>query len=356
LSSIEKVVAETVLVTGGAGYIGTHTLVELLAAGHEAICFDNFSNSDPEALRRVEQITGRTVQLVRGDIRDEAALAIAFSTAPISSVIHFAALKSVGDSMSDPLRYYDNNVSGSISLLRACQRAGVRRFVFSSSATVYGLPHELPFTEDTALSPVNTYGATKAMIEQVLRDVCAADSQMRVVSLRYFNPIGAHVSGLIGEAGHDAPTNIFPVMLQVAIGNRERLRVFGDDWQTHDGTGVRDYLHVVDLALGHVSAVQFNGNQIGFMPINLGTGRGTSVLELVQAFERATGLRVPYSVVERRPGDVAQYWAGVELAARVLGWRATRTLHDMCADGWRWQQGNPNGYREPVTSSSDKRC
>jgi UDP-glucose 4-epimerase len=348
--------AETVLVTGGAGYIGTHTLVELLGAGYEAVCLDNFSNSDVEALRRVEQITGRTLQVMRGDIRDEAALALAFSAAPISSVIHLAALKSVGDSMMDPLRCYDNNVSGSISLLRGCQRAGVRRLVFSSSATVYGMPHHLPFTENMALAPVNTYGATKAMVEQILRDACAADSQMRVVSLRYFNAIGAHASGSIGEAGHDAPANIFPLMLQVAIGKRERLQVFGDDWPTRDGTGVRDYLHVVDLALGHVSAVRFSGNQTGFTAVNLGTGHGTSVLELVCAFEEATGLRIPYSVVERRPGDVAQYWAGVEIATRVLGWKATRSLHDMCADGWRWQRANPDGYRETSTSCSDNPC
>jgi UDP-glucose 4-epimerase len=335
---------EWILVTGGAGYIGTHTLVELLAAGYEAVCFDNFSNSEPEALRRVNRIAGRPTQLVHGDIRDEEALARAFASAPVSAVIHFAALKSVADSMADPLRYYHNNVSATATLLRACQRAGVKRFVFSSSATVYGAPDKLPFTEDMALSPVNTYGKTKAIVEQMLRDKCRCDPQMAVVSLRYFNPIGAHASGLIGEDGRDAPANVFPAMLQVAIGKRERLLIFGGDWPTRDGTGVRDYVHVVDLAVGHISALHYSRVHVGFTPINLGTGRGTSVLDLVRVFEQATGRTVPYSVVERRTGDVAQYWAGAELAARLLNWRAVRSLREMCADGWRWLQANPGGY------------
>jgi UDP-glucose 4-epimerase len=336
---------ETILVTGAAGYIGTHTLVELLSAGYNAVCLDNFSNSDPEALRRVEKITGRPVTLIEGDVRDRSALDRAFGAAPIAAVIHFAALKSVSDSVSDPLRYYDNNVAGTISLLQACQRAAVKRFVFSSSATVYGLSDQLPFTEDSELSAVNPYGSTKLTMEQVLRELCAADPQMSVVSLRYFNPIGAHSSGLIGEAGRDAPANVFPLLLQVASGKRERLSIFGGDWPTRDGTGVRDYLHVVDLALGHISALRFGKGQAGFAPINLGTGQGTSVLELVHAFEKATGSQVPCSIVGRRSGDVTQSYAAVGLALRQLGWKATRSLHDMCADGWRWQQDNPDGYR-----------
>jgi UDP-glucose 4-epimerase len=335
---------ETILVTGGAGYIGAHTLVELLSAGYDAVCLDNFSNSDPEALRRVEKITGRPVTLIQGDVRDRSALDRAFGAAPIAAVIHFAALKSVGDSVSDPLRYYDNNVGGTISLLQACQRSAVRRFVFSSSATVYGLSDRLPFTEDSELSAVNPYGSTKLMMEQVLRELCAADLQMSVVALRYFNPIGAHPSGLIGEAGRDAPSNVFPLLLQVAGGRRAELSIFGADWPTPDGTGVRDYLHVTDLAVGHISALRFTRSRAGFSAINLGTGRGTSVLELVRAFETATGVRIPYGIVPRRLGDVAQSYAAVELAARLLGWKAGRGLHEMCLDGARWQKANPDGY------------
>jgi UDP-glucose 4-epimerase len=250
----------------------------------------------------------------------------------------------VAESVADPLAYYENNVVGSLNLLRACCRNGVRCFVFSSSATVYGVPTKLPYTEDMALAPINPYGATKAAVEQLLRDVCASDSQMRAVCLRYFNPVGAHPSGLIGESPRSAPNNLFPIMLQVATGLRDHLAVFGDDWPTVDGTGVRDYLHVVDLALGHVRALQYGAAHPGFLAVNLGTGRGTSVLELVRAFEQATGRRLPFRIQGRRPGDLAQYWAAVDLAQRVLGWRATRTLHDICADGWRWQQANPRGY------------
>ena len=334
-----------ILVTGGAGYIGSHTLVELLAAGHDVVCVDNFSNSSPEALRRVERITGRQVLRVDGDIRDGALLQVAFAAAPIEAVIHFAALKAVGESVSRPLDYYDNNVSGTISLLHACRNAGVKRFVFSSSATVYGIPDKLPLTEDMPLSAVNPYGATKLMIEQMLRDLCAADPAMSVVSLRYFNPIGAHASGLIGEDPRDIPNNLFPFITQVAIGKRERLSVFGSDWPTRDGTGVRDYIHVVDLALGHVSALGHCARSAGFTPINLGTGRGTSVLELVKAFEQATGRTVPYQILGRRAGDVAECYADAGLASRLLQWQATRDLKQMCADGWRWQQTNPDGYR-----------
>ena len=336
---------QRVLVTGGAGYIGSHTILELLASGFEVTCIDNFCNSVPEALRRVERIAGRPVHLVEGDIRDEAALSRAFSSAPISAVIHFAALKAVGESVARPLDYYDNNVGGTIALLRACQRASVRRIVFSSSATVYGVPERLPLTEDMPLSAVNPYGATKIMVEQILRDACGADPQMSVVSLRYFNPIGAHESGLIGEDPRDIPNNVFPLVCQVAVGRRERLSVFGADWPTADGTGVRDYIHVVDLARGHVRALPYSESHRGFIAINLGTGRGTSVLELVHAFERVSGRAVPHSVTGRRAGDVAACWADPSLARELLGWTAERTLDQMCADGWRWQQANPDGYR-----------
>jgi len=334
----------TILVTGGAGYIGSHTLVELLAAGYDVVCVDNFSNSSPEALRRVERIAGRPVLRVDGDIRQEPLLQRASGAAPIEAVIHFAALKAVGESVSRPLDYYDNNVGGTICLLQACRRAGVKRFVFSSSATVYGTPQKLPLTEDMPLSPANPYGATKLVNEQLLRDLCTADPAMSVVSLRYFNPIGAHPSGLIGEDPRDIPNNLFPFITQVAIGKRERLSVFGSDWPTRDGTGVRDYIHVVDLALGHVSALRHCARSTGFTPINLGTGRGTSVLELVKAFEQATGRPVPYQIVGRRAGDIAECYADAGLALRLLQWRATRDVKQMCADGWRWQQGNPSGY------------
>jgi UDP-glucose 4-epimerase len=333
-----------ILVTGGAGYVGSHTLVELLAAGYDVVCVDNFSNSSPEALRRVERIAGRAVRRVDGDIRDRSLLDLAFAAAPIEAVIHFAALKAVGESVLRPLDYYDNNVGGTICLLHACRRAGVKRFVFSSSATVYGIPQKLPLTEDMPLAPLNPYGATKLVNELLLRDLCASDPAMSVASLRYFNPIGAHPSGLIGEDPRDIPNNLFPFITQVAIGKRERLSVFGSDWPTRDGTGVRDYIHVVDLALGHVTALRYCARSTGFVPINLGTGRGTSVLELVKAFEEATARPVPYQIVGRRSGDIAECYADAGLALRLLQWRATRDVKEMCADGWRWQQGNPSGY------------
>ena len=334
----------TILVTGGAGYIGSHTLIELLAGGYDVVCVDNFCNSNPEALRRVERIAGRSIVCVDGDVRDEALLERTFAATPIEAVIHFAALKAVGESVSRPLDYYDNNVVGTIRLLRACRRAGVNQFVFSSSATIYGVPQRLPLTEDMPLSAVNPYGATKLVIEQLLRDVCAADPAMSVVSLRYFNPIGAHPSSLIGEDPRDIPNNLFPCIMQVAIGRRERLLVFGSDWPTRDGTGVRDYIHVVDLASGHASALRHCARSTGFTPINLGTGRGTSVLELIKAFEEASGRPVSYQIVGRRSGDVAECYADAGLALRLLQWRATRGVKEMCVDGWRWQQGNPAGY------------
>lgn len=336
----------TLLITGGAGYIGSHTIVELLQAGHEVVSIDNYVNSSPQALRRVERIAGRRVTRIEGDVRDAAALDRIFAQHAIDGVIHFAALKAVGESVARPLAYYDNNVGGALSLLAAMERAGVRRLVFSSSATVYGVPRELPLREDAPLAATNPYGQTKLAVEQVLRDLAAADARWSIVSLRYFNPIGAHPSGLIGEDPHDIPNNLFPFITQVAAGKRERLNVFGNDWPTPDGTGVRDYLHVVDLATGHLRAFEYAGTRTGCIEINLGTGRGTSVLELVQAFEQATGRRVPYAIAPRRPGDIAACWADPSRAHELLGWRAERSIAQACADGWRWQQDNPNGYRE----------
>jgi len=334
------------LVTGGAGYIGSHTAVALLEAGHEVVCLDNYSNSSPRALQRVQRIAGRTLAAVEGDVRDAALLARLFAQQAVEAVIHFAALKAVGESVARPLDYYDNNVGGTLTLLRAMQAAGVTRMVFSSSATVYGAPDDLPITEQAPIRTTNPYGASKAMVEQMLRDLAAADERWSVVALRYFNPIGAHPSGLIGEDPQDAPNNLFPFICQVAAGRRERLSVFGNDWPTADGTGVRDYLHVMDLAVGHLRAFEFARDRTGFAPINLGTGRGTSVLQLVHAFEQATGCRVPCAVTARRPGDIAACWADPSAAAQLLGWRAERSIEQACADGWRWQQGNPNGYRE----------
>jgi len=333
------------LVTGGAGYIGSHTSVALLEAGHEVVSLDNYSNSSPRALERVQRIAGRPLTAIEGDVRDSALLARLFDRQAFDGVIHFAALKAVGESVARPLAYYDNNVGGTVTLLQAMAAAQVQRCVFSSSATVYGAPDRLPITEDAPIRTTNPYGATKAMVEQVLRDLAAADARWAVVSLRYFNPIGAHPSGEIGEDPNDIPNNLFPFICQVAAGKRERLAVFGDDWPTADGTGVRDYLHVVDLAAGHLRAFDFAQRQAGFTPVNLGTGRGVSVLQLVRAFEAATGRAIPFSVVERRPGDIAECWADPSAAARLLGWRAERSIEQACADGWRWQNRNPDGYR-----------
>ncbi len=335
----------TLLITGGAGYVGSHTMVEFLQAGHDIVCIDNYVNSSPEAIARVERIAGRRVTPVEGDVRDAALLDRIFAQHRIDGVIHFAALKAVGESVARPLAYYDNNVSGALALLAAMDRAGVRRIVFSSSATVYGVPRELPLREEAPLAATNPYGQTKLVVEQILRDLAAADRTWSIVSLRYFNPIGAHPSGLIGEDPHDIPNNLFPFITQVAAGRRERLNVFGKDWPTVDGTGVRDYLHVVDLAVGHLRAFEYASTRTGCIEINLGTGRGTSVLELVHAFEQATGRRVPYVIAPRRPGDIAACWADPGRAHELLGWRAERSIAQACADGWRWQSANPNGYR-----------
>ena len=335
----------TVLVTGGAGYIGSHTMVELLAAGHDVVCVDNLSNSSAEAVRRVAQIAEREPAFHEVDLRDAPALRQVLESYPIDAVIHFAALKAVGESVARPLAYYDNNVHGTLELLAAMQRASVHRIVFSSSATVYGNPDRLPLTEEAPLRPFNPYGHSKAMVEQILRDWCAALPGASAVALRYFNPIGAHPSGTIGEDPADVPNNLFPFITQVAVGKRERLNVWGKDWDTPDGTGVRDYLHVVDLARGHVRALEAIDGLAGFTPINLGTGSGTSVLQMVSAFEQANGVAIPYVIAPRRPGDIAACWADPARAEQLLQWRADRTLAQMCADGWRWQRQNPDGYR-----------
>ena len=329
-----------ILVTGGAGYIGSHTCVALARAGLPFLILDNFSNSRRSVLERLARITGQPAPCVEGDVRDAALLARVMEAHPVSAVIHFAAFKAVGESVREPLRYYENNVAGTVTLLQAMQAAQVRTLVFSSSATVYADPASLPIREDFPLSATNPYGWSKLMMEQVLADVDRAQpGQWRIARLRYFNPVGAHDSGLIGEDPQDAPGNLLPYVAQVAAGRRERLSVYGNDYPTPDGTGVRDYIHVTDLAEGHVAALRYLGSHPGLLTVNLGTGRPVSVLEMVRGFEKASGRTVPYQVVERRPGDVAACWADPSLAERLLGWRAQRDLAAMCADAWRWQDG-----------------
>lgn len=346
--------AKKLLVTGGAGYIGSHTLVELVAEGYAPVVLDNLSNSDLEVLRRVRELTGVEVPFVLADIRDEVALKTVFDSAaadgqPFDAVVHFAALKAVGESVEDPLRYYDNNVGGTRTLLNAMLAANVNAMIFSSSATVYGEPQFLPYTEQHPQKPTNPYGWTKFMVEQMLADVCASNAAFSAVTLRYFNPIGAHPSGRIGEDPKGLPNNLFPFLTQVAVGKLERLRVFGSDYPTVDGTGVRDYLHVVDLAVGHVKAVNIATERQGFLALNLGTGQGTSVLQMVKAFEEASGKAIPVAMLDRRPGDLPQFWADASEAERILGWTATRSLTDMCRDGWNWQRQNPDGYGRAST-------
>ncbi|MEZ4235416.1 MAG: UDP-glucose 4-epimerase GalE [Myxococcota bacterium] len=334
----------TTLVTGGAGFVGSHTCAALLATGRDVVCLDDLSNGSAVAVARAAALTGRPLPLVRADVRDRAAVARALRDHDVDAVVHFAARKAVAESVAAPAGYWSTNVGGSIALVEACLEAGVHRLVFSSSATVYGRPAHLPLDEDHPLSAVNPYGATKIATEQLLRDVCAAEPRFSAVALRYFNPIGAHPSGRLGEDPAGVPDNLFPYLLQVAVGRREALSVFGTDWPTDDGTGVRDYVHVVDLAEGHARALDHTAATPGFVAVNLGTGRGTSVLQLVAAFERATGVGVPWRPAPRREGDVAACWAAVARAERLLGWRAARDLDAMCADGWRWQQANPAGY------------
>jgi UDP-glucose 4-epimerase len=334
-----------ILVTGGAGFIGSHTVVELLQAGLEVVVLDNLSNASPEALKRVETITGRPAPLVVGDLRDEALLRRLLAEHRFDAVIHFAGLKAVGESVAKPLSYYDNNVAGTVTLLRCLDEAGVRRLVFSSSATVYGDPESVPIREDAKTGPTNPYGRSKWMIEFILQDLAAADPRWSIGNLRYFNPVGAHPSGRIGEDPQGIPNTLMPFIAQVAIGRRDTLSVFGGDWPTPDGTGVRDYIHVVDLAQGHLAALRRVFDVPGQWTVNLGTGNGHSVLEMVAAFERACGRPVAYRIVDRRPGDIASCYADPAQAEALLGWRARLGIEAMCADGWRWQSGNPDGYR-----------
>jgi UDP-glucose 4-epimerase len=334
-----------ILVTGGAGFIGSHTVVELLQAGLDVVVLDNLSNASPEALKRVEALTGRPAPLVVGDIRDEALLRRLLAEHRFDAVIHFAGFKAVGESVAKPLSYYDNNVAGTVTLLRCLDEAGVRRLVFSSSATVYGDPESVPIREDAKTGPTNPYGRTKWMIEFILQDLAVADPRWSIGNLRYFNPVGAHPSGRIGEDPQGIPNNLMPFIAQVAIGRRDVLGVFGGDWPTPDGTGVRDYIHVVDLAQGHLAALRRVFEVPGAWTVNLGTGRGCSVLDMVAAFERASGRPVAYRIGDRRPGDIASCYADPAQAEALLGWRAKLGIEAMCADGWRWQSGNPDGYR-----------
>ena len=332
-----------VLVTGGAGYIGSHTCVELLKAGHELVIVDNFVNSKPEALDAIRQITGRDFAFVQADLRDRDAMMKVFDEHPIDAVIHFAGLKAVGESVAKPLEYYDNNLYGFIVLAEAMREHGVKKFVFSSSATVYGMNNPVPFKEGMPTSATNPYGFTKVMIEQMLQDIARTDPEWRIVLLRYFNPIGAHESGLIGEDPNGIPNNLLPYVAKVATGELKELSVFGDDYDTPDGTGVRDYIHVVDLALGHLAALHYAEDHAGCIPINLGTGHGTSVLEIVNAFEKASGRKVNYRIAPRRAGDIASCYADTARAAELLHWQATRNIDDMCRDTWRFASTHGQG-------------
>jgi UDP-glucose 4-epimerase len=333
-----------IFVTGGAGYIGSHTCVELLNAGHQVTVFDNLCNSQPEALARVERITGKKINFIQGDIRDQAALEAALKSSQARAVIHFAGLKAVGESVEKPLHYYDNNVLGTVKLLQAMQACKINTLVFSSSATVYGDPQRLPLTEDHPLSATNPYGQTKLVIENMLRDLYRSDPSWHIGILRYFNPVGAHDSGLIGEDPRGTPNNLLPYVAQVAVGRRAYLNIWGNDYATPDGTGVRDYIHVVDLALGHLAALKQLGTQAQCFAVNLGTGVGYSVLDMVHAFEAASGKPIAYQFSPRRSGDVAACYADPAYAHQLLGWQAQRDLQAMCTDAWRWQNTNPTGY------------
>jgi UDP-glucose 4-epimerase len=342
-----------ILITGGAGYIGTHTLVELDKAGYEFVVYDNLSNASRESIKRVEKIINKNIVFEEGDVRDVARLRSLFQTYEIDSVIHFAGLKAVGESVANPLAYYDNNVVGALRLLEVMQEAGCKKIVFSSSATVYGEPHAMPIKENFPTgATTNPYGTSKYMIERILEDLCIADSAFQVAILRYFNPVGAHESGTIGEDPNGIPNNLMPFIAQTAVGKREFLSVFGGDYETHDGTGVRDYIHVVDLAEAHVKAIEYvtsetkvSSPNTNLLIVNLGTGQGYSVLDMIKAFEKASGQKVPYQIVERRNGDIAQCYADPSYAKKMLQWEAKRDLETMCQDSWRWQSANPNGYK-----------
>ena len=338
--------SKKILVTGGAGYIGSHTLIELIAAGFTPVVYDNLSNSSPASLARVQQIVGQSIEFIEGDILDTQLLAKTFAAHDFTAVIHFAGLKAVGESVAKPLWYYQNNVAGTLNLLDAMTNAQVKNLIFSSSATVYGDPEALPIVESSPRSATNPYGQSKLMIEYMLEDLAKSDNHWQLISLRYFNPIGAHHTGTIGENPNGIPNNLMPYVSQVAVGKLPQLSVFGNDYDTVDGTGVRDYIHVVDLAKGHVAALQYleHQTQLGFEPINLGTGKGTSVLELVNAFIKTTNQPVPYSIAPRRPGDIASCYASSDKAKHLLGWQAEFDIERMCTDTWRWQSQNPNGY------------
>ncbi|WP_410472874.1 UDP-glucose 4-epimerase GalE [Faucicola mancuniensis] len=336
-----------ILVTGGAGYIGSHTLIELIKSDFTPIIYDNLSNSSPIAIERVEKIVGQKIDFIQGDVLDKTLLNQVFNEHNFFAVIHFAGLKAVGESVAKPLKYYQNNVAGTLNLLEVMKEFNVKNFIFSSSATVYGDPETLPIVETSPRSATNPYGQSKLMVEYILEDLAKVDDEFNIISLRYFNPIGADASGTIGEDPSDIPNNLMPYISQVAVGKLEKLSVFGNDYDTVDGTGVRDYIHVVDLAKGHVSALQYIEKQekaIGFEPINLGTGNGTSVLQLVNAFISQTGQAVPYVIAPRRAGDIATCYASSQKAKNLLGWTAEFGIDRMCADTWRWQSGNPKGY------------
>lgn len=333
-----------ILVTGGAGYIGSHTCILLLEAGYNIVVFDNLSNASKESIKRVENIVGKKIPLVEGDIRSREDLHKVFNSYQIDAVIHFAGLKAVGESVEKPLKYYDNNINGTIALCEVMAEYDCKSIVFSSSATVYGDPHTTPIKEDFLLSATNPYGKSKLFIEEMLRDLYISDNQWKIILLRYFNPVGAHQSGTIGEDPHGIPNNLMPFIAQTAVGKREYLSIFGNDYDTHDGTGVRDYIHVMDLADGHVKALKKINNFHKVMTINLGTGKGYSVLDMVKAFEKASGEKIPYKMVPRRAGDIAKCFADPSYAKKVLEWEATRSIDTMCEDSWRWQSNNPNGY------------
>ncbi len=336
----------SVLVTGGAGYIGSHTVVELLNANYEVVIVDNYSNSKPEVLNRIQTITGKIPTFYEVDVLDKEALDAVFAKEAIDSVIHFAGFKAVGESVAKPIEYYHNNITSSLVLCDVMRNHGVKKIVFSSSATVYGMNNVSPLTEDLPTSATNPYGYTKVMIEQILQDVAVSDADWSIALLRYFNPIGAHASGLIGEDPTGIPNNLMPYITQVAVGKLPRLSVFGNDYNTPDGTGVRDYIHVVDLALGHIKALEKIQDTTGVGIYNLGTGTGYSVLDLVHNFQDANGVEIPYVIVDRRPGDVGTCYADATKAREELGWTAKKTLADMCRDSWNWQKNNPNGYEE----------
>lgn len=335
-----------ILVTGGAGYIGSHTVVELLNEDYEVVIVDDFSNSHPTVLERIKELTGKTFSFYELNLLDKEALKNVFAENDIEAVVHFAGFKAVGESVAEPLKYYHNNITGTLILLEVMRDFEVKKIVFSSSATVYGMDNEAPFTENMPTSATNPYGKTKVFIEHILSDLAVSDDEWSAVILRYFNPIGAHESGRIGEDPNDIPNNLMPYITQVAVGKLNQLSVFGDDYETHDGTGVRDYIHVVDLAQGHLSALDYTFKNTGVEAVNLGTGEGYSVLDVVHAFENANTIGIPYEIVERRPGDIAIGYADPTKAKEVLGWESNYSLEDMCRTSWNWQKNNPNGYAE----------